>query len=169
MHMVTCKVCGKRFDRDKCEFVQISPRRYAHLACSQTEEEKLDQEEKDRKDLEEYIMQLLDETFVNARVRKQIKTYKEEYNYSYSGILKALKYFYEVKKNSTEKANGGIGIVPFVYKDAFNYYYSLWLAQQRNENKKIELYIPKVNEIRISRPVARLKRKKRFSFLDEKE
>ena len=149
--------------------MQISPRRYAHLACSQTEEEKLDQEEKDRKDLEEYIMQLFDETFVNARIRKQIKTYKEEYNYSYSGILKALKYFYEVKKNSIEKANGGIGIVPFVYKDAFNYYYSLWLAQQRNENKKIELYIPKVNEIRISRPVARLKRKKRFSFLDEEE
>ena len=169
MHVVTCKVCGKKFDRDKCEFVQLSPRRYAHLSCSQTEEEKISQEEKDRKELEEYIMRLLGESFINARVRKQIKTYREEYQYTYSGILKALKYFYEVKKNSIEKANGGIGIVPYVYKDSFNYYYSLWLAQQRNESKKIEMYVPKVKEVRISRPVARLKKKRKFSFLDEEE
>ena len=169
MHMVTCKVCGKRFDRDKCEFVQISPRRYAHLACSQTEEEKLDQEEKDRKDLEEYIMRLLDEAFVNARVRKQIKTYREEYNYSYSGILKALKYFYEIKGNSTEKANEGIGIVPYCYQDAYNYYFSIWIAQESNREKNVEAYKPEVIEITIKEPVRKIKKRKLFCFLEEEE
>jgi hypothetical protein len=48
-----------------------------------------------------------------------------KYNYTYSGIHRSLEYFYEVKGNSLDKANGGIGIVPFVYQDAYNYYYSL--------------------------------------------
>ena len=33
-----------------------------------------------------------------------------------------LRYFYDVKKGDKEKANGGIGIIPFIYKDAENYW-----------------------------------------------
>ena len=33
-----------------------------------------------------------------------------------------------------EKAQGGIGIVPFVYQNAFNYYYAIWEAQQKQEH-----------------------------------
>jgi hypothetical protein len=47
--------------------------------------------------------------------------------YTYSGIKRTLEYFYEVKKNSIEKANGGIGIVPWVYEEAKRYYYNQWL------------------------------------------
>ena len=50
-------------------------------------------------------------------------------------MLKALIYFYEVKGNSVEKANGGIGIIPWIYKDAYNYYYDLWMIKQRNKNR----------------------------------
>lgn len=53
--------------------------------------------------------------------------YIREYQYTYSGMLKALVYFYEVKGNNKNKANGGIGIIPFIYKDAYNYYYNLWM------------------------------------------
>ena len=40
----------------------------------------------------------------------------------YRGQLLTLKWFYEVKKNSKEKSNGSIGIIPFVYDDARRYY-----------------------------------------------
>lgn len=40
----------------------------------------------------------------------------------YKGQLLTLKYFYEVKKSSIAKSNGSIGIIPFVYLEAQNYY-----------------------------------------------
>jgi hypothetical protein len=155
MHMVICSICGERFDRDKVQAVKTSARRYAHLRCK-PDGEKVPLPntviDEDLQKLEEYIKKLLNEDYVNARVKKQIKDFKEEYGYSYSGMLKSLVYFYEVKGNSIEKANGGIGILPFVYQDAYNYYYSLYLAQLVNEEKDVNQYKTKVREIVIKSP-----------------
>lgn len=165
-HIVKCLYCEKKFDRDKMPYIQVG-RRYAHKECSMTAEERKTQEEQDKQDLDNYIIQLLKIDYIDARIRKQIKTYIEENNYTYSGIKKALIYFYEVKGNSIEKANGGIGIVPFIYKDAFNYYYALWQAQQQNKDKVIVDYQPKVIEVVIPRPQRKVKQRKLFTFLDE--
>lgn len=112
-------------------------------------------------------MKLFNVTYINPRIRKQIKQYLEEYHYTYSGIHKALTYFYEIKNNSIEKANGGIGIVPYCYKQAFDYYYALWLAQEKNKNKVIESYLPEEIIIHISPPQRKIKKRKFFSFLDK--
>lgn len=165
-HIVKCLYCEKKFDRDKMPYIQVG-RRYAHKECSLTAEERQTQEEQDKQDLDNYIIQLLKIDYIDARIRKQIKTYIEEHNYTYSGIKKALIYFYEVKGNSIEKANGGIGIVPFIYKDAFNYYYALWQAQQQNKDKIIVDYQPKVIEVVIPRPQRKVKQRQLFTFLDE--
>ena len=168
-HKVKCIHCGQIFDRDKEPFVQVSPRRYAHKNCSLSNEERQTQLIKDQEDLNNYIKKLFDTTYVSPRVQKQINSYVNEYNYTYSGIMKALIYFYEVKGNSIEKSNGGIGIVPYVYKDAFNYYYMLWSAQQKNEHKVIKEYVPVVKEIVIPTPKPRIKKRNLFAFLDEEE
>lgn len=165
-HIVKCLYCEKKFDRDKIPFIQVG-RRYAHQECSLSAEEKKTLEEKEKQELDDYIIQLLKIDYIDARIRKQIKTYVEEHNYTYSGIKKALIYFYEIKGNSIEKANGGIGIVPFIYKDAFNYYYALWQAQQQNKDKVIIDYQPKVIEVVIPRPQRKVKQRKLFTFLDE--
>lgn len=107
------------------------------------------------------------ETYINAKTNKQLKDYREQYNYTYSGIHKALVYFYEIKGNDKNKANGGIGIVPFVYRDAYNYYYALWEAKQKNEGKKIEDFIPKIREVHIPIPQRNIEKRNLFSFLDE--
>lgn len=154
-HMVKCTVCGESFDRDKVQAVKSGARRYAHYTCLPEGElvplpnAVVDQ---DLVDLENYIKNLLGDDYNPARVKKQIKDYKNEYNYSYSGMLKALVWFYEIKGNSIEKANGGIGILPFVYQDAYNYYYSLYLAQLVNEEKDVNQYKTKVREIVIKSP-----------------
>lgn len=166
-HIVTCIYCKKKFDRDKYPFIQVSQRRYAHQECSLTEEQKKSKEEQDKLELDEYIKKLFKTDFVDVKIRKQIKQYREEYNYTYSGIKKALAYFYEVKGNSIEKANGGIGIVPYVYQQAYNYHLALWQAQQKNQDKVLVDYVPKVKEITIPRPQRKAKKRELFTFLDE--
>ena len=126
-------------------------------------------EDLDKMKLEQYINKLFHTDYVDPRIQKQIKNYIKEYNFTYSGILKSLVYFYEVKQNPVEKSNDGIGIVPWVYKQAFNYYYAIWLAQQKNTNKTVENYIPKETEIIIPRPKPKPHKKHLFSFLDDKE
>ena len=84
-----------------------------------SEDEKKLQENKDREELYDYIMKLFNISFVDPKIQKQIKKYIEENNYTYSGIKKALVYFFDIKGNSVEKANSGIGIVPYVYTQAY--------------------------------------------------
>jgi len=167
LHKVKCKVCGRVFDRDKEPFKQVSERRYAHLACAVAEENEKSQAQKDKEDLEKYIMQLLGEEYITPRVRKQINSYIEEYNFTYSGMKKALVYFYEVQGNDKKKANGGIGIIPYIYRQAYEYYYSLWLANQKNENKIIVDYKPKVIEVRIASPQRKPHKRRLFTFFEE--
>lgn len=168
--IIKCLYCGEHFDRndETIKTIQIG-RRYAHLECYEKHKENKTQEEKDKEALEAYILKLFNEEKINIKIRKQIKKFIEELNYTYSGILKALIYHYEIKKGDISKANGGIAIVEWVYQDAFNYYYDLWLANQRNEHKLIERYIPQVEEIKIITPKRKEKKRKIFSFLDKEE
>lgn len=168
-HPVKCFYCGKTFNRDKVECVPIEGKanRYAHVECAANHETILSEEEKDLLALETYIEKLFNTDYVNPRIRKQIKDYHENYKYTYRNIHRALMYFYEVKGNSTEKANNGIGIVPFVHDDAYRYYYSIWVAQQTNEAKPIEQYQSVEQIITIPLPQRKEKRKRSaFAFLD---
>lgn len=129
-------------------------------------------EQKDKEALEAYIMKLFNTKTVPIRAQQQIKQFSKENSFTYSGMLKSLKYFYEVKGGSLEKANGGIGIIPWVYDKAYNYYYAIWLAEQ--ENSKILEQQPSIltmpqTEIHITSPKKEPVGRKRtyFSFLDE--
>ena len=169
-HYVVCPICNKKFDRDKTEFVKEG-RRYLHIECAQTAEERLSKEEKDKRALNQYIMQLFGTEYVNPRIQTQIRKYTSENGFTYAGILMALKYFYEVRHGDIEKAHGGIGIVEYIYQDAKNYYFDIWQAQQVNKGKQIDLYIPANNviEITIKAPVKKPFLKRIFSFLDEEK
>ena len=150
-HIVKCAICQKTFDRDKIQAVKHCARRYSHYECEPTGEKvPLIKKDEDLQKLLEYINILFKGQQNQAKVNQSIKKFHSEFGYSYSGIQKALYYFYEIKHNSIDKANGGISIVPFVYKDAYNYYYDLFMAQQRNENKKP--FIERVREIIIKPP-----------------
>lgn len=187
-HKVICTICGQQFDRDKIEAVKTSAQRYAHATCvlkqgSLEDQAKAEQmlaeqakQEKDLIALEAYIQKKFaatddDDVALIKRTRQQIKTFRDEYKYSYSGILKSLIYFYDIKGNSIDKANGGINIVPYIYNEAKAYYQRLWKTHQINQAKPIEQYIaPTQRIIKIAIPTPRLRtRNKLFSFLDEEE
>ena len=170
-HVVKCSICGQSFDRDKIQAVRTGARRYAHLSCdpNNTDLVPLVVKETDNPDytkLMDYIKKIYGDKANYAQIKRQLKIYINDNHYTYSGILKSLVYFYEVKGNSKDKANGGIGIVPFIYQDAYNYYYDLFVAQSRNQGKDVSEITSKVREISI-RPPQRPIAKRFFNFLDE--
>ena len=166
--MCKCAICGKEFDRNAVQAVRHGARRYSHWTCEPNGElvpmeNKIDPE---LDKLNNYIIKLLGENYNAARVKKQIKDFKEQ-GMSYSGMLKSLIYFYEVKGNSKDKANGGIGIIPYIYKDAFNYYKAIFIAKQTNETK-INIVNYKTKEITIKPPEIKIK-KRIFDLSDIEE
>lgn len=172
-HKVKCYYCGEIFDRDKEASVAVpdKARRYAHKDCFE-KNSKIEQENEQYKiQLEEYIKNLFGYKKLPEPVKKQIRQYTIENNYSYLGILRALKYHYEIKHGSKEKAYGRIGIVPYVYDEAHNYYLALWQARQKNEivAKKIEEYITPTLEVHIPIPERKPMKNKRklFAFLED--
>lgn len=166
---VKCPYCGKYFYRDLEEYVQINKTRYAHKACYDRHNAELTQEERDKNVLLNFIKKLFDIQVVPEKINRQIKDYHENKEYTYSGIYKSLVWFYQIKGHSIEKANGGIGIVPYVYEDARNYYAAMWAAQQQNISKPIEQWKPTVIEVHIPPPVRKPMKSNKFAFLDEEE
>lgn len=166
MAQVKCIYCQQYFNRLKEEAVAVSARRYAHKKCYDMYAAKKTQEELDYEELENYIKKLFNEEYVSALIKKQIKDYRREYNFTYSGILKTLFYWYEIKGNSLENKYG-IAIVPYVYKQASDYYFALFLAQNANNEKNIADYIPRDREVTISLPEVKRMPPKLFVFDDD--
>ena len=168
-HYVKCTVCGQKFNRDKIQAVKVGKNRYAHYKCDPSGE-KVPLENPENEDLtalKEYAKDLLKDDYNAVKVNAQIKKFRKEYDYTYSGMLKALKWFYEIQKKPVYQANGGLGIIPYIYQDAFNYFYGLYQAEQNLTNGL--QYKKETKEIEIRSPRAKQKPHKLFNFLDEEK
>jgi hypothetical protein len=135
MRPVKCFFCGNAIDRNKEQFTQVQ-KRYAHTQCAESDA----QDKLLRKELNAYIFELWDGDVNFALIGRQINQFQTEYNYTLSGILGTLNYCYGVKKLRPEKAQG-IGIVPYHYKEARNYYKTI---QQGRANSSEILDLKKV-------------------------
>ena len=69
-HFVKCYYCGEKFDRDKEEWAKVTANRYAHKKCALTKEEIQSQEDKDKEELNEYIIKLFNLDFVEPRIEE---------------------------------------------------------------------------------------------------
>lgn len=160
----TCFWCHKALDKTESNAVPMSelPDRWVHSGCA------LIHPENDYEKLMIYIIQLykLKENYIPQKLQKQVTQYENEYEYTYSGMQKALHYWYEIKKNPIDR-NRGIGIIPRIYAEAKRYYYSLYLTQLQNEHKDYKEYVPEDIEIKISPPKKKVERRKLFTFLEE--
>ena len=152
-HLVKCIYCNNQFDRDAEPTKQVSARRYAHLSCWENYVNNMSQEEKDIAAFYEYTKNLFGEDYNYILTKKLAERYVKENGYTYSGMLKTLKWYYEKEGNSTDKSNGSIGIIPYIYQQALRYYYSLYQAQLINQEKDISNFtLPKEKIINIESP-----------------
>jgi len=170
--MCTCVRCNKPLDRNIEEFVSIGSR-WAHKECDDKFKEKAEgakaiaQTERE-KDIGKYhdIMDFVKNHFDKpnyALVQKQLKEYLS-LGYSQSGILKSLIYYYDIKKNPTNKGAGGIGAVKICYNEAREYYHQIYLTELKNKQTTL---IQETEEIKIKAPEKNIKKKKLFMFLEE--
>jgi hypothetical protein len=79
-------------------------------------------EAQDYKDLISYICELYSIDVPTGWILKQIKDFKDQFNYTYKGMKTTLHYFFEIQEGNDVADSMGIGIVPFVYDDAKRFY-----------------------------------------------
>ena len=168
--LAKCLYCGQTFDRNdkSVEWVKPKGNRYAHKKCHDEKDKFMSKEDKDKEMFYAYGKKVFGDKFDFVKTKRLAESYVKKYDYSWSGMTKALVYFYEVKKNKlTDDAS--VAIIPYIYQDAYNYYYDIWQSQQLNIDKKIEDYVPEVVEVHIAPPRPKKKKRKLFSFLDKED
>ena len=136
-HKVICYYCKQIFDRDKEEFVKVSDRRYAHKKCAEQQDAAATQIEKDKAAFWACVKEIFGAKYNYVMINQQAQNFIEKYNYTWSGMTKSLQWFFNIKHGSKEDGNGGIGIIPYVYDKAKEYYYAIYLAELNNKEKKI--------------------------------
>lgn len=58
---------------------------------------------------------------INPAAYRLMNSYRKK-GYTWIGMIRAMEWFYVVRKNSTNKSNNNIGIVPHIYEDAQKFY-----------------------------------------------
>lgn len=108
----------------------------------------------DEKNQRALVIDLVHRVFnqdVSKMLYSQLQKMVQRPGYSYLGIARAIEYHFVIQKQSIAKANGGIGIVPFVYEKAQTFYASesssrlkkwkTYLTSSKNEQKSSEVIV----------------------------
>lgn len=146
---VKCLLCNKNFDREKIPYVKIG-NRYAHEKCTLANPKKT-KELFDREDFYNCIKSIYGLKYDYQMINSQAEHFIKTYGYTWYGMTKSLQWFYFVNNGTTEKSNDGVGIIPYVYDKAKEYYKEVNTTQKKNE--KIKLRQP-VIEIKSKSPRA---------------
>lgn len=141
MARVKCFFCGEYFDREKEPCVKVKERRYAHQACFNNQDAQLIQEEKDKDMFYKYVKHIYGANYNYMMINKQAESFIKEYGYTWSGMAGTLHWFYDINHGSVEDGHGGVGIIPYVYDQAKEYYLTISKAEEKNKEVK-ELRAP---------------------------
>lgn len=155
---VKCPVCQEQFYREDCDF-ETDGRRYYHKECfAQVEQDKIIVQE-----IHEKMRKLLGENYSQAKITRQINTLVKE-GKTKQGIKLTLDYWYDIKKESAEKAAGGIGIVSYIYPEAQKYWERKEWLDSRDQNIDLSCYDKPIKYEINPTPIAKPKRVKLFKL-----
>ena len=140
--MPKCPHCNNEVKEEDAIY-NTKTKRYYHEFCYN--------ELLERKQLCDYVCELFSYKKPSVRIYQQMTSYHDK-GVSYSDMLLALKYFYEIKKGDINKSQGGIGIIPYVLEEAKEFATLEKLEQDKliakfEQNEQIkEIKIIKVTE-----------------------
>jgi hypothetical protein len=118
--LVKCPVCSA--SNEKKNTIPYKQRYYCKTCITEDEIIEKDEQAEQYKNLIDYICKLYDIKAPSILMVSQIKNFKEDYGYSYMGMQTTLHYFYELQDGNNVEDSNGVGIIPFVYDDAYNFY-----------------------------------------------
>ena len=135
---VKCPACGVLNYKDQA--VEHGKRYY----CPPCLEQKRKPKPKERTDWDDLFDMI---TFVYGQkptgmMYKQLKDYREKYQYTDAGMTYTLRYMYQVL-NLNVKEEAGLGLILYYYDEAKRYYQELYHLQQvaevfeRNETRRV--------------------------------
>lgn len=106
-----------------------------HKQCGQLQ--------KERDELVAYLCLILGLKKPGPTIERQIGMFMEKYGYTYVGMKQALEYFYEIQKHKDNRTieKKSIGIIPYVYGEAQEYF-----RNQEFRKKKMEEQIGKMED-----------------------
>lgn len=139
-----CVYCGESLDRNTEEWETTPNHRYAHKKCF---DQKM-QEKKEKQEIAQYkikihekVQEVCGVSYVKTRTEKQIKQYLLE-GKTAEGIYKTLEYWYDIKHGDPAEAHGGIGIVPYIYEEAIQY----WNKQEHMKQTGMSIPQEQINQ-----------------------
>ena len=164
--LVKCLICGELIDRNSTECIKASSTRYAHRACVADRPEIIEKTE-----FFDYVSQLFGKQYDHRKTVKLAEKYMKDYpDWTWSGMKKAIWYFYEKKHGNKKEACGSIGILPYIYQSALTYFYELYMAELSANSLTDEQIKTETREITISEPVFNTaKRKAKIIEFEEDE
>lgn len=105
--------------------------------------EKREQIAEDRRELYQLVAGLFFIKHPTGMMMKQIKDFKEDLDYTYKGMTLSLIYWTETLNNNMSNAKG-VGIIPYIYEDAKNFYIEKLKVKQNVDNMKGDFSSDKV-------------------------
>lgn len=161
MTQVKCLYCGEYVSKERFDVLQVG-RRYAHQSCIQ--KDKVNQETKEK--IHQKMRTVLGAAYTKTKIDNQLKNLIEG-GRSPDGILKTLEYWYDIKGNDPKAANGGIGIVDYVYNEAQDYFKRKEENELRYKDVDIKSFMP-TEEIVYQTHPSPFKKPKRVKLFDLK-
>ena len=158
--LVICQECKKK-DMDKADMVRIDDKNF-HPACAQ--------QYLDKKELAATICRIFKLKAPGPRNNAFIKRFHDD-GMTYSGMTGTLVYFYDIKGNSIEKANDGIGIIPWTYEEAKKYFRMEKEKEKQKQERleQVEKLMEKEKEVRFVRAQKRVAPEPKLHTVDEFE
>lgn len=134
----TCKGCGILLEKE--EKYTYSSKTYCKNCY-----DKLQQEKENYNQLLDTIMEYLEMQVIDGLIYKQIKDYKEQFQYNYTGMTYTLWYCKEILNKKFERKYG-IALIKYEYNNAKDYF----LKQQQIRNSIMEIKEPVIRTVKIN-------------------
>lgn len=152
--MPECRIChypiDKKPETEGIDWIQPSRGWYFHKTCYDTWKAAPATDEEWVSMIFDFLARDMKVKYNYHLCKAQIEKFWKDNKINPKGIYFTLKYFYEVKHNSWEKGHGGLGIVPWVFDDAKQY----WIEQERKKRgflKELEAQSKERSVIKITR------------------
>ena len=137
----TCPYCGKEIQKN--EPLKKFKNKSYHLSCYQKycdevyKNTSTTDKNEAQQELYDYICRLFNIKELTPYLNNQLQKIFKENNFTYNGVLYSLKYWYETKENPID-VKYGIGIVPFIYEEAKQFYIKKSILWEKNANIEIK-------------------------------
>ncbi len=152
--MPICRVCKQEVDKSKDDWIMPSKNWYYHKTCygKFKDGKEIKKDEDYTQLIFDYIARDLKVSYDYYKIKAQINNFMKN-GMTCKGILFTLKYYYDRNgKEYWDRGYGGIGIVPYYYKEATEY----WTNIENMRQGSCEQFINQIKELK-AKPEKKIK------------